>query len=210
VTRASRRLTGAPPALPPGGGEGGVTVTELIVSLGLAGVLAATALATLGGSRETLAAAGAARYLASRLHLVRAAALSRGVHVAMVFQADASDYCYGTVVDGNRNGVRTADIAAGTDRQVERCERLSDHFTGVTFGIGPGVTDPDSAASITGNPLRIGGSTVLSFGPDGGATSGTVYLRSPSGLQYAVRVLGTTGRTRVLRFDIRSQRWGLP
>jgi hypothetical protein len=187
-----------------------VTVAELIISLGLVGILAATSVATMGGSREALATAGAARYLANRVHLVRAASLSRGVHVAMVFRAEASDYCYGTVVDGNRNGVQTAEIAAGTDRQVERCERLSDHFTGVTFGIGPGVTDPDSAASLTGTPLRLGGSTVLSFGPDGGATSGTVYLRSPSGLQYAVRVFGTTGRTRVMRFDSRSQRWGLP
>ena len=155
-----------------------------------------------------MAAAGAARYLAGRLHQVRAASLARGVHVALVFWEDGSDFCYATVIDGNRNGVRKAEIPTGTDRQVEPCERLSDHFEGVTFGIGPGVTEPGSMSPLSGSPLRLGGSTVLSYGPDGAATSGTMYLRGRSGLQYAVRVLGATGRSRILRFETHSRQWG--
>ena len=210
MTPGPRRLAGTPPSTPPRADEGGVTVAELVITLGVVAALASTALATASGARDVLAAAGAARYLAGRLHQVRAASVSRGVHVALVFRADGADFCYGVFADGNRNGVRTADIAAGTDRQVDPCERLGDHFAGVTFGIWPGVTDPDSAAPLSGSPLRLGGSTVLSYGPDGGSTSGTVYLRGPSGLQYAVRVLGTTGRSRILRFDARSQRWEAP
>ena len=203
-------MAAPPPSGPPRADEGGVSVSELVIAIGLMALLASTAIATVGGSKDAFAAAGAARYLAGRLHQVRAASLTRGAHVALVFRSEGSDFCYGVVVDGNRNGVRSSDIAAGIDRQVERCERLSDHFAGVTFGIAPGVTDPDSSALITGTPLRLGGSTVLSFGPDGGSTSGTLYLRGLAGSQYAVRVFGTTGRTRVLRFDGRTQRWGLP
>jgi hypothetical protein len=207
---ASQRGLDAPPSTPRRADEGGVTITELVVAVGVAAVLASTAIATVGGSREAISAAGAARYLAGRIQQVRAMSLTRGVHVALVFRTVGSDYCYATVVDGNRNGVRTAEISGGTDRQVEPCERLSDHFEGVTFGIGTGVTDPDSATLLSGSPLRLGGSTVLSYGPDGASTSGTVYLRSRSGLQYAVRILGTTGRSRVLRFDVHSLRWESP
>jgi hypothetical protein len=47
---------------------------------------------------------------------------------------------------------------------------------------------------------------MLSLGPDGTASSGSVYLHGRR-LQYAVRVLGATGRTRVLRFDRGTGRW---
>jgi hypothetical protein len=42
--------------------------------------------------------------------------------------------------------------------------------------------------------------------PDGTATSGTLYLQGKRA-QYAVRVLGATGRTRVLAFDRERQTW---
>jgi hypothetical protein len=42
----------------------------------------------------------------------------------------------------------------------------------------------------------------VSFTPDGTASSGTVYVRGRGGAQYAVRVLGATARTRVLRYDV--------
>jgi hypothetical protein len=47
----------------------------------------------------------------------------------------------------------------------------------------------------------------LSFGPSGGATSGTLYVRGAGAQQYAVRILGATGRSRVLRFDFLARRW---
>jgi hypothetical protein len=42
--------------------------------------------------------------------------------------------------------------------------------------------------------------------PDGTATSGSLYLHGRE-RQYAVRILGATGRTRVLRFDRGLGRW---
>ena len=204
---AWQRLAGRVSRLPPGARDQGTSVAELVVAVAIAACVAGTALAAMAGTRDALAAAGAARHLAGRVHQIRAAAVARGVHVALVFRADSSGFCYLTVVDGNRNGVRTAEIAGGIDHQVEPCERLGDHFAGVTFGIEPGVTEPESALPIAGNPLRLGGSSMLSFGPDGGATSGTVYLRSRSGQQYALRILGSTGRSRVLRFDASMERW---
>jgi hypothetical protein len=42
--------------------------------------------------------------------------------------------------------------------------------------------------------------------PDGSASSGTLYLGGKGG-QYAVRVLGVTGRTRVLYFHPGDHTW---
>ena len=47
----------------------------------------------------------------------------------------------------------------------------------------------------------------MTFTADGTATSGTVYIRSGRGHQYAVRILGTTGRTRVLEFNVGAGTW---
>jgi hypothetical protein len=43
--------------------------------------------------------------------------------------------------------------------------------------------------------------------PLGHCTPGTVYVRSARGEQFAVRVSGVTGRTRLLRFDPGTRTW---
>jgi hypothetical protein len=47
----------------------------------------------------------------------------------------------------------------------------------------------------------------MSFTPSGTATSGTIYIRGRDGSQFAVRVLGATGRTRVLRYLPARKEW---
>jgi len=50
-------------------------------------------------------------------------------------------------------------------------------------------------------------SALLSFTPVGTASSRTLYVRGRDGSQYAVRVLGATGRTRVLRYAPATRTW---
>ena len=57
------------------------------------------------------------------------------------------------------------------------------------------------------DPVRLGRSDTLTFSPFGTATSGTIFLRSEQGRQYAVRVLGATGRTRILEFRHAAGAW---
>ena len=57
------------------------------------------------------------------------------------------------------------------------------------------------------DPVQLGVADTLTFSPLGTATSGTIYLRSREGRQYAVRVLGATGRTRVLEFRPETASW---
>ncbi len=185
----------------------GFTLAELAVVLASSLVLAAMAVPLVGGGRDHLLASAAAKHLVSQLHHARADAVLRGAYVAIRFDGSPVDVRYALVADGNQNGVRVVDINKGIDRQIGSWERLSDHFQGVQFSIGTGVLDVDSGGPLTGDPLRIGGSDVLSFSPGGTSTSGTLYLKGRSGPQYAIRILGATGRVRLLRFESASRRW---
>jgi hypothetical protein len=187
--------------------ETGVSVVETLAAAAVAVVLAAVSVPAIGSQRGALQAAAAARHVSGLVHSARAEAIARGVHVALVFQPTAHDYRFALFADGNYNGVRSADITDGLDRQVSPWVRLGDQFSGARFGIVTGATDPDSGMVLTGNPLRIGGSGVLSFGPGGGTTSGTLYVRGPADQQYAIRLLGSTGRSRVLRYHVAERRW---
>jgi S-ribosylhomocysteine lyase LuxS involved in autoinducer biosynthesis len=78
----------------------------------------------------------------------------------------------------------------------------------VRFGFLEGVhtidhEDPGSA----GDPIRAGVSNIMTFSPNGSATGGTLYLRGAKRSQYAVRVLGVTGRTRVFQYHTGTARW---
>jgi prepilin-type N-terminal cleavage/methylation domain-containing protein len=81
--------------------------------------------------------------------------------------------------------------------------------TRVGFGLHSGVPDVDGSLSTGSDGLRIGSSRILTLGSDGTATSGTLYVRGRRG-QYAVRILGITGRTRVLRFHPVTGQWITP
>jgi hypothetical protein len=116
------------------------------------------------------------------------------------------DYVFAPFADGNGNGVRTADIRSGVDRQLGAFERLADKFPGVRFQLPSEVRDVDGATSATSDGVRIGTARILTMSPDGTATSGTLYVRGTRG-QYAVRVLGITGRTRVLQYRVGDRSW---
>ena len=152
-------------------------------------------LVTIDSSRTS----AAARYLSSRLMLARMLAVQRSAAVAIRFDTDARGYRFATYQDGNGNGVRSLDISASVDRELEQPVRLFELFPGVDFVLAVD-TEP-------GDPIQLSGTSLLTFTPSGTATSGSVYLRGRDGTQYVVRVLGATGRVRVLRYDTSQGQW---
>jgi Tfp pilus assembly protein FimT len=158
------------------------------------GIVVAAAVPQLNASIEHTRTIGAARYLAERFASARAQAVARSANVAILITIAGEDTTVGTYADGNGNGVRTREIAAGIDFVAGPSLRLNVEFPHV----GVYLSDPPDP-SLT--------SAVMSFTPLGTASSATWYLRGRDGSQYAVRVLGATGRTRVLRFETRSRTW---
>jgi type II secretion system GspH-like protein len=143
-------------------------------------------------------AIAAARYLAARMALARTQAVSRSATVALRFDQEPGGIAFTAYVDGNHNGVRTRDIAAGIDRPMAEAVRLWELFPGV------GIAAPALEAT---DAVQIGSGNILSFTPAGTASAGTIYVRGRDGSQLGVRVLGATGRTRVIRYDARRGDW---
>lgn len=193
-----RRLRGHSP---------GFTILELLFAAAIAGTLAAIAVPQGLRTLDDFRARSAARYLAQRLADARLSAIKRSAALGLRFEPSLPDYRITTVVDGNRNGVRTTDIVSGIDRTLTEPETLASHFPGVTFGIVQGVPDADGQAAAGTDGVRVGLARLLTMNANGSSSSGTVYVRGRDRAQYAVRVLGATGRVRVLKYDFVRQRW---
>jgi Tfp pilus assembly protein FimT len=144
-------------------------------------------------------AQAAARYLAARMVRARTQAAMRSATVALRFQSDTLGFTLADYVDGNRNGVRTTDISSGADRLLNPASRLSELF--------PRVTIAFSQDGATLDPVQIGSTTLMSFTPQGTSTSGSIYVRGDDGSQFAIRVLGATGRIKILRYEDVSRTW---
>ena len=189
----------------------GYSLIEVIVATTILVILATMAVPIVFSAVEYSRAAAAARYVAGRIGVARLEAVKRSTNVAVRFEVQDGRYGFGTYADGNGNGVRNSDIASRIDFPLALAERLETHFSGVTFGLHEGVLPVSADESLSNSdPIRVGQSNLLSFSPRGSATSGTVYIRGKNKQQFAVRVLGVTGRVRVLRFDFQNRRWTAP
>jgi prepilin-type N-terminal cleavage/methylation domain-containing protein len=184
----------------------GFTLTELLFVAAVSATLLGVAVPVFEYTADDLQTAMAARYLAGRIHATRHDALKRSAAAALRFEPGPPDYRITPFVDGNANGVRSADIALGIDRATGAPERLGDKFPRVRFGLLPDVPDADGVSGTGTDGVRIGVARILTLSPDGTATSGTLYLHGRRA-QYAVRVLGVTARTRVLKYDRGARQW---
>lgn len=185
----------------------GYSLLEVLMAMTIMVIVGGAALPLAHASVDRTRAAGAARYVAGRMAMARFEAVRRSAHVALRFVQQPDGYWMQMFVDGNRNGVLTSDIAKGVDIPITAREQLAQHFSGVQFGIHPGVTGITPGPFNTADPIQIGSSTLLSFSPNGSSSSGTVFLHGLRGNQFAVRILGATGRTRVLEFNFGAGAW---
>jgi len=187
--------------------ESGFTFLELLFTTALIATVLSLALPVFSDAIDAQRTASAARYLAGRVYLARMEAVKRSTSVGLKFEEEGSDYAFTAHVDGNANGIRTLDIRTGVDWLLMDRERLAYNFPGVRFGLMPGVPDADGASDkANGDGVRIGSARVLTLGANGTATAGTLYVHGRQ-RQFAVRVFGVTGRTRVLEYNATSRTW---
>jgi prepilin-type N-terminal cleavage/methylation domain-containing protein len=189
--------------------DSGFSLPELLIAVALMATISGAALAFGTATVDEMRTSAAARHVAARVQFARMEALKRSANVGYQFSACERGYSYAAYVDGNGNGLRSAEIRQGVDWMLDHSRHLADQFPGVSFGIVEGVTAAESNETLgaDASPIRLGSSSILSFSPVGTSTSGTLYVRGPGRQQRAVRVLGGTGRVRVLRFDFRARRW---
>jgi prepilin-type N-terminal cleavage/methylation domain-containing protein len=187
----------------------GFTVIELVFAIALGLVLAGLAIPIGGDALDDMRTRAAARYVAGRIANARFGAINRSRATGLRFLPSSPDYQFGAYVDGNGNGLRSADISAGIDTPLGFARQLGFDFRGVHFGLTLGIPDVDGVRNTAADGVRIGTARIMTTSPDGTATSGTLYVQGARA-QYAVRVLGATGRTRVLKYEPGSRSWVSP
>lgn len=188
-------------------GAAGFSTVEMMLVVSLAGTVTAMAVPQAVNALDEYRTRAAAQYLAMRLADARISAIKRSTYVGLRFEAVGADYRFSGVADGNGNGLRTSDLQRGDDPIVAQPDMLSWHFSGVSFGLLNGVPDADGQSAGTRDGVRAGTSRLISMNPNGTSSSGTLYVRGRGRSQYAVRVLGATGRVRVLSYHPARRAW---
>jgi type II secretory pathway pseudopilin PulG len=175
----------------------GHSLVELLVVVAIMMALAAVALPVFRPMFADAHLLGAAQDFCSKFRLAASAAIRGNVYTAIRFERDADQVRYAVYRDGDRDGVRSDDIARGCDMLLAGPFPLATGHT-VRVGILPGTPAiPPQRGEISGDPIRFGSSDILSFSPLGTATPGTFYLMG-DGAQAAVRVTGGTARVRIM------------
>jgi hypothetical protein len=188
-------------------GNAGFSLVELMFAVAVTTTVTAIALPQAMNALDEYRTRAAAHYLAMRVADARVAAIKRSSYVGLRFEAVGADYRFTGVADGNGDGLHTIDVQRGDDPVIAGADMLTWHFNGVTFGILAGVPEADGSPASTADGVRVGASRLLSMNPNGSSSSGTLYVRGRGRSQYAVRVLGATGRIRVLRYAEPSRAW---
>jgi type II secretory pathway pseudopilin PulG len=192
--------------------ERGHTLAEMVVVLALAGLLAGTAVPSLSGLRERARMRGAVRELATLMRTLRSRSIAEGRSLALVFDRDGQGWRYRLYADGDGDGVRTSDIADGTDPPLGAHARIGSRWGGVEFGFLPlprvrKIPPSTGWLASLDDPVQIGATDVLSFSPRGDATSGSLFLADARSQMAAIVLFGPTVRVRLYRYDATLEEW---
>ncbi len=190
----------------------GLSLLEVLVVVVLLGLVAGMGV---GPIREGLGRArlrSAVTELARRMIAARWRAVAGHASVGLRFEQEGAGWRVVTYVDGDSDGIRSADIAAGKDARSGSIYRPQQGRPGVHFGLpaGPPIPRiPPSRGWLNegDDPIRFGRSDIVSFSPLGSVTPGTVYLTDGEGRLAALVLFGATARMRLRFFRRESGEW---
>ncbi|HEX5134536.1 MAG TPA: GspH/FimT family pseudopilin [Thermoanaerobaculia bacterium] len=174
---------------------------------------AALAAATARGAfqlQSALAVRSAAAELAATFFRARAFAIARGVSVGVKFRKDGGRYEWALYRDGNRNGIRSAEIASGVDRSlgIAVAWQRNDVRPGILEGGSvPDPSTPGQRLDRPDDPIRFGSSDICSFSPVGESTPGSVYLWDGHDRMAVVRIFGRSAKVRTLYYFRGEKSW---
>jgi prepilin-type N-terminal cleavage/methylation domain-containing protein len=191
----------------------GFTLPEALVVLAIAGLAIAIAVPATASLRMNGRCAAGARMMAGVFRQLRFQSVALRKNRGAWFHLVDGSWVWHLVEDGNGNGLRTAEIRAGTDVILSGPHRLQD----VVHPVRPGFPEgsfprvPPGSGSLRNldDPVKFGRSDIVSFSPLGRSSSGTLYLTDGGEHLYAVVLFGPSTRIRIWRFDKKERRWKL-
>lgn len=184
---------------------------EAALVLAILGMLIAVSAPALAESLARGRVAAAGRRVSQDLARLRSVAIVSGRVHGLRVTREGSAWVYRSYEDGDGDGLRSDDIAAGRDRPTGAPVRLAKHYEGIDFGLldiaVPEVPPGTERLAPGTDPVRFGRSDLVSFTPHGTSSSGSFYLSDRRRVLYAIVLFGGTGRIRVLRYDRDEGRW---
>jgi type II secretory pathway pseudopilin PulG len=175
------------------GSEAGYSLAELMMVVGVMGVLGSMALMQIGMSRPALKGDGGLRVVLAQMNAARELAITQRRYMRLTFTNTNQIQIVREEVPGPATTVISTAIMEG----------------GVQFLLMSGVPDTPDAFG-RGSATDFGSATQVKFAPDGtlinqvGATlNGTVFLAVPTqkASVRAATVLGSTGRIRAYKWN---------
>jgi type II secretory pathway pseudopilin PulG len=196
----------------PRAGDEGFQLLELTAVLAITSLLALITVPGLLRASARLRVDAAARELVSVMRHSRSYAVRHSAYVGLKFYTDQPQPTWGLYRDGDGDGLRSDDIADGTDPPVEPVRPLRHFGARVGFGFRPGQppTDPGRPGTPLDrldDPIRFNRSNIASFSSVGTSSSGTLYVTDGLDWQLAVRLNGRTGRARILTLAPGATEW---
>lgn len=189
----------------------GMTLVEALVMLILIGLATAVALPAFDNAHRNAALRSVTETVRSQLWRARAHATTTGAATALVFdRSDDGRWRCSIVEDGDGDGIRHSDIAAGRDRPIDRVVELEVDRAGLGFVPTGPIPDPGGSGNLGGNlddPVRAGSGDILTFTAQGTSTSATLYFTDGRDRMRALRIFGVTGRFRTLKWRVGEDQW---
>ncbi len=141
----------------------------------------------------------------------RARAIMRNRSTAAIFkQIGPSQWRLSIAEDGDGDGVRTRDLRSNRDVITDTYFELECAPVEIGFVEGHRLPDPSGRGSLKGNlddPVRGGVSDIITFTPHGTARCASIYLSDQHSSMRVVRILGQSGRIRVLEWKQGDRLW---
>ncbi|HEV8117212.1 MAG TPA: GspH/FimT family pseudopilin [Thermoanaerobaculia bacterium] len=190
--------------------EAGFSLHEMVVFLLILVSVTAIAAPTAFELQSALAIRSAAGEVSAALFRARAEAIRRCRNVGLKFRKNGNRYEWTLYVDGNGNGIRTAEITSGLDKPLGLSLPWSRGDVLPAIMAGTRVPDPGSPGKIlagVSDPIRFNSSDICSFSPVGESTPGSIYLWDGRDRMAVVRVFGRTAKIRTLYYRRGDKEW---
>jgi len=188
----------------------GFSMTEVLVSLCIAGLVFALGLPLCIDALFQTALAAACQDVAGVFTLARGRAVFQGRDVGVKWVSVGGDVVLSVYEDGNGNGVTSADIKKGIDRLVAGPYWMKGRYPAISFSFVPDFGGLDPNNDPVGNlkdPIKFGKSDICTFSPVGHASPGSVYLSNGRHRQAMVRVSPANARIQTFTWHGKKKKW---
>ena len=183
----------------------GFSLLEMLIVLTLISLVVCISTANLLGAQRQRDFEGFAREVVALLQTCRWKAMNERSYAGAIVTEQDDVHYVSLYLDGNGNGIRTADVLSGKDSRFRGPFRMNK----VSGDIGTGVLNatipqlpPKKGFLDPTDPVQFGKSNIISFSPKGDSSSGTLFLSCRSQSQmFAVVIYGATARLRLWKYS---------